>query len=99
MEIHQALTRSETIENILCRHEQVGTAAGMGRKGGASHTDRLWVSAGTWWWGMSWWAQAGGHSSRQVTATAAMVDWGQGGATQPHMVSFGCLMSCIGIAV
>jgi len=23
MEIHQALTRSETIENILCRHEQV----------------------------------------------------------------------------
>lgn len=23
MEIHQALTRSETIDNILCRHEQV----------------------------------------------------------------------------
>lgn len=23
MEIHQALTRSETIQNILCRHEQV----------------------------------------------------------------------------
>lgn len=25
MEIHQALTRSETIDNILCRHEQVRT--------------------------------------------------------------------------
>jgi acetolactate synthase I/II/III large subunit len=24
MEIHQALTRSPTIRNILCRHEQVG---------------------------------------------------------------------------
>lgn len=24
MEIHQALTRSDTIRNILCRHEQVG---------------------------------------------------------------------------
>lgn len=27
MEIHQALTRSETISNILCRHEQVRQAA------------------------------------------------------------------------
>ena len=27
MEIHQALTRSESIRNILCRHEQVRLAA------------------------------------------------------------------------
>jgi hypothetical protein len=26
MEIHQALTRSETVSNILCRHEQVSFA-------------------------------------------------------------------------
>jgi hypothetical protein len=31
MEIHQALTRSETISNILCRHEQVrGGVSGLG---------------------------------------------------------------------
>lgn len=34
MEIHQALTRSDTIRNILCRHEQVGTRqAWMGGRG------------------------------------------------------------------
>ena len=33
MEIHQALTRSESIRNILCRHEQV-RAAGLGCRGG-----------------------------------------------------------------
>lgn len=29
MEIHQALTRSPTIQNYLCRHEQVGPQAGV----------------------------------------------------------------------
>jgi hypothetical protein len=28
MEIHQALTRSDRIQNILCRHEQVRPSAG-----------------------------------------------------------------------
>lgn len=31
MEIHQALTRSSTVRNILCRHEQVCCAAAAGR--------------------------------------------------------------------
>lgn len=46
MEIHQALTRSDTIRNILCRHEQVGTRGllmASGRAGGQ-------VASG-WWLG------------------------------------------------
>ena len=30
MEIHQALTRSDQLRNILCRHEQVGALVGKG---------------------------------------------------------------------
>ncbi len=30
MEIHQALTRSETVKNILCRHEQVRGSCDVG---------------------------------------------------------------------
>ena len=34
MEIHQALTRSDQLRNILCRHEQVGALVGeRGRLG------------------------------------------------------------------
>jgi hypothetical protein len=32
MEIHQALTRSETISNILCRHEQVRVSSSSSRR-------------------------------------------------------------------
>jgi hypothetical protein len=37
MEIHQALTRSETIENILCRHEQVRARGSQRCLAGARH--------------------------------------------------------------
>jgi hypothetical protein len=36
MEIHQALTRSETVDNILCRHEQVRNSRRVGPQGIAS---------------------------------------------------------------
>jgi hypothetical protein len=36
MEIHQALTRSETVDNILCRHEQVRSSSCVGPQGIAS---------------------------------------------------------------
>jgi hypothetical protein len=42
MEIHQALTRSETISNILCRHEQV-------RHSGCKCTTISSSSSRCWW--------------------------------------------------
>ena len=42
MEIHQALTRSETVQNILCRHEQVGA----GGSGSGRHERRVVVARG-----------------------------------------------------
>ena len=36
MEIHQALTRSPKIRNILCRHEQVSSVPALASSGGAS---------------------------------------------------------------
>lgn len=44
MEIHQALTRSKTITNYLCRHEQVG-----GRHGGC-----MCCMGGGWCMGSAW---------------------------------------------
>jgi hypothetical protein len=48
MEIHQALTRSETIDNILCRHEQVRTQQMLCFKEAAQLKRRTWQAVYAW---------------------------------------------------